>query len=67
LRRYLGGSGGGVRAAYWRLSRDRASIVVRAQIPWSRKVVMLAQLARLMRFHWRRLAWEAGQLARRSP
>ena len=65
LRRYMSGSRGGVRAAYWRLCLDRAGIVVRAPIPVTRKVVILGRLARLMRYHWRRLAEELADLTRR--
>jgi glycosyltransferase involved in cell wall biosynthesis len=65
LRRYMSGARSGVRAAYWRLSLDRAGIVVRAPIPLTRKAAILARLARLMRYHWRRLADELVDLARR--
>jgi glycosyltransferase involved in cell wall biosynthesis len=48
LRRYYGGARPGSRASYWRLCGDRAKVVVRAGIPPSRKVILLAQLVRSM-------------------
>ena len=48
LRRYYGGARPGSSAAYWRLCGDRAKVVLRAGIPISRKLVLLAQLARTM-------------------
>lgn len=65
MRDYLSGSRRGVGAAYWRLSLDRAAIVAGASIPLARKLVILARLARLMRYHWRRLVGEIPELLRR--
>lgn len=48
LRRYYGGIKPGTRAGYWHLSGDHALIILRAQIPFSRKLALLAQLARTM-------------------
>jgi glycosyltransferase involved in cell wall biosynthesis len=64
MRTYMSGSRPGVRAPYWRLSRDRAGIVVRAPIPMVRKAVLLTQLARTMRLQWRRLYRELLDLRR---
>jgi glycosyltransferase involved in cell wall biosynthesis len=48
LRMYYAGTGRGSRAAYWRLSRDRAAIVLRSPIPIAAKVRLLGALARTM-------------------
>jgi hypothetical protein len=48
LRRYYAGSGRGSRAAYWRLSRDRALIVALAPISLAAKVRLIGSLARTM-------------------
>ena len=48
LRGYFGGARPRGRAAYWRLSGDRAVIVLKADIPVTRKLALLGQLARTM-------------------
>ncbi len=58
LRAHWSGSRRGMSAPYWRLSRDRAGIVMRAPIPLSRKAVLLTMHARTMRYGWRRLLRE---------
>jgi glycosyltransferase involved in cell wall biosynthesis len=62
LRRYYGGARPGTRASYWRLCGDRAKVVLRAGIPSSRKVVLLAQLARSMVTKRARLVGELTEL-----
>jgi glycosyltransferase involved in cell wall biosynthesis len=64
LRRYYGGARPGSRVAYWRLCGDRAKVVLRAGIPASRKLVLLAQLARTMITTRARLYRELGELFR---
>ncbi len=64
LRTYMSGSRPGVRAPYWRLCRDHAGIVMRAPIPFTRKVVLLTWLGRTMRRQWRRLFRELGDVVR---
>jgi hypothetical protein len=64
MRTYMSGSRPGVRAPYWRLCRDHAGIVMRAQIPRRRKAVLLTWLARAMRLQWRRLFAELVDLRR---
>lgn len=58
LRRYMSGSQRGLGAAYWRLSRDRAAIVMGAPIGTRRKASILFRHIRLLRYNWRRLAAE---------
>ena len=62
LRRYLSGSSKGVRAPYWHLCRDHAGIVARAPIPVTRKMVLLALLARTMASRRSRLLGELAEL-----
>jgi len=64
LRRYLSGSSKGVRAPYWHLCRDHAGIVARAPIPVTRKMVLLALLARTMASRRSRLLGELAELRR---
>ena len=64
LRSYYGGARPGSRVAYWRLCGDRAKVVLRAGIPASRKLVLLAQLARTMVTTRARLYHELGELFR---
>jgi glycosyltransferase involved in cell wall biosynthesis len=64
LRAYWSGSRRGMNAPFWRLSRDRAGIVMRAPIPLSRKAVLLAWHVRTMRYGWRRLLGELVEAAR---
>ena len=64
LRSYYGGGRAGSRAAYWRLCGDRARVVVRAGIPSSRKLVLLAQIGRTMVTSRARLYRELGELLR---
>jgi glycosyltransferase involved in cell wall biosynthesis len=61
-RRYAGGARPGLSLAYWRLCRDRAGIVIGAPIARSRKLVLLGQILRTMRYQWRRLAAELADL-----
>ncbi len=65
LRRYLSGSSRGVKAPYWHLCRDHAGIVARAPIPATRKVVLLALLARTMASRRARLFAELAELFKR--
>lgn len=62
LRRYYSGIRPEMRAAFWRLSMDRAGIVVRAPIPVRRKVALLARLAVSMAHQRRRLFRELTEL-----
>ena len=55
LRGYYSGSRGQLRMPFWRLSMDRAEIVVRAPIPVSRKLWLLNLLARQLVHSRRRL------------
>jgi glycosyltransferase involved in cell wall biosynthesis len=64
LRRYWSGTRRGMSAPQWRLLRDRVGIVLGAQIPWTRKAVLLTHLARAMRYRWRRLLGELVEAAR---
>jgi glycosyltransferase involved in cell wall biosynthesis len=64
LRSYYGGARPGSRAAYWRLCGDRAKVVMRAPISTSRKLAILAQLARTMVTSRTRLYRELGELFR---
>ena len=64
LRRYYAGTRRGSRAAYWRLSRDRAAIVIGAPIPIARKIQLLAALGRLMIAHRARLLSGLAELMR---
>jgi glycosyltransferase involved in cell wall biosynthesis len=64
LRGYYGGARPGSRAPYWRLCGDRAKVVVRAEIPSSRKLALLAQLAGTMVTSRSRLFGELGELFR---
>jgi len=48
MRAYHAGARPGVRAAYWRLCRDRAGVIIGAPVPMTDKVRLLAVLARLM-------------------
>lgn len=66
LRRYMSGAQRGLGAAYWRLSRDRVAIVIRAPIQRRRKVAILVELARLLRYNWRRLAAEFREIFAKS-
>ena len=67
LRRHHSGVHRGVRAAYWRLSLDRAGIVARSPIPVRRKAAILTALARSTGYQWRRLATELAELVRNDP
>ena len=64
LRRYYGGARPGSRAAYWRLSRDRAGIVLGARIPVARKIQLLVGLARTMVANRTRLYRELVELVK---
>ena len=61
-RRYWSGSHRAVRSAFWRLSRDRAGIIIGAPIPRSRKAALLGTLIRTMLYQWRRLLDELVEL-----
>ena len=63
-RSYYGGARPGSRAPYWRLCGDRAKVVIRAQIPFSRKLTLLGQLGRTMLTSRARLYRELGELFR---
>jgi hypothetical protein len=64
LGRYLRGSSKGVPAPYWHLCRDHAGIVAGAPIPLTRKMLLLAQLARTMASRRSRLLAELAELRR---
>ena len=62
LRRYYSGTRPEMRAAFWRLSLDRAGIVIRAPVPVRRKAALLARLAVSMARQRRRLFRELTEL-----
>jgi len=62
LRRYYSGTRPEMRAAFWRLSMDRAGIVVGAPMPVRRKATLLARLAVSMAHQRRRLFRELTEL-----
>jgi glycosyltransferase involved in cell wall biosynthesis len=64
MRRYWGGTRSGPPAAYWRLQRDLAGIVLGAPIPPRRRVALLGRLARTMVTNRARLVRELGELVR---
>jgi glycosyltransferase involved in cell wall biosynthesis len=67
LRRYYSGSRPGMRGASWRLLGDHVGIVMRAPIPFSRKAILLTQLARTFGGRRARLFHELVELLRPDP
>ena len=65
LRTYWSGSRPVMRAPYWRLSRDHAGIVLRAPIPWRKKMRLLGRLVWTMGYRWRVLLRELVEAFRR--